>query len=131
MTPKPPACVYRLLEGGIKEFVLTEVSRRAVDELFDIADALSRNDISTFSQPTLIDSRVGVPPVNHSLVRLRAMMANAPDVGKMSVALIFPQDPLLNVVAFISRSILPVRLYKPNERDMALEWLRSTIEARR
>jgi len=61
----------------------------------------------------------------------RVVMKKFPDMGKGSVALIFPQDPLLNVVAFISRSILPVRLYKPNERDMALEWLRSTIEARR
>jgi hypothetical protein len=127
-----PACTYRTLEGNIQEFVLKEVSRRAVDELFDITEQNLQNAVGT-ETPTasavLIDSSVGLQSLNYSMIRLRAMMSRFPAQKNGSIALLMPSNPLVRTVSLIMRSIAPVRIYAPHEREQAIAWLRSTMEA--
>jgi hypothetical protein len=131
-TPKP-ACIHRSLEGNIQEFVLTEVSRRAVDELFDITEQNLQNavasDTPAVASAVLIDSSVGLQSLNYSLIRLRAMMSRFPDQRKGTIALLMPSNPLLRTISLIMRSIAPVRIYAPHEREQALAWLRQSVEA--
>lgn len=131
-----PVCTFRILEGGVKEFVLKEVSRRAVDSLFDMAekvigDAVSNNDLLALSQPTLIDSGIGLQPLNHSLLRLRALMIKFPETRKGSTAVILPASPLLKTLSVMMRPIASIRLYTPQERDQAQAWLLERAEAKR
>ena len=134
MSSQPPACTFRYLEGRIKEFVLTEVSRRAVDELFDLTEqiqreAASRNDLVTQSLPVLIDSSVGVQSLNYSMTRLRTVMSEFPETHKSPIAIILPIGPLLRTISVMMRPIAPMRLYIPQGRDEALAWLRARAEA--
>jgi hypothetical protein len=131
-----PACTFRHIDGRIKEFVLTELSRRAIDDLFDIAESMLyeatlKNDLPFLSQPSLIDSSIGTQPLNHSLVRLRAMMDKYPETRKGLVAIILPPSPLLKTLAFMMRPLAPMRIYTPQERDQALEWLLASTTAKR
>jgi len=107
-----PVCKFRILEGRVKEFVLTEVSHRAVDALFDTADkilgdAALNKDLLALTQPSVIDSRVGLQPLNHALYRLRFMMNKFPETRKSFMAVILPAGPLLKM----TRPIAPIRLY--------------------
>ena len=80
MSNHTPACIHRVLEGNIQEFVLTEVSRRAIDELFDITEKNLReaavNNPNDLANPVLIDSSIGIQSLNYSLIRLRGMMGD-------------------------------------------------------
>jgi hypothetical protein len=133
LTPKSPACIHRILDGHIQEFVLTEVSRRAVDELFDMTEnALQgalENQISDLVQPVLIDSAVGLQPINQSITRLCAMIQRFPSRKAGRIAMILPASPLARTIAMMMRPIAPMRIYMPNERDAALAWLREAVEA--
>ena len=76
----------------------------------------------------LIDSSVGPQSLNYSLIRLRAMMGRFPDQRKGSIAIILPSNPLVRTISLMMRTIAPVRIYSPQERDKALAWLRESIE---
>jgi len=100
------------LKVVLKNFVLTEVSHRAVDALFDTADkilgdAALNKDLLALTQPSVIDSRVGLQPLNHALYRLRFMMNKFPETRKSFMAVILPAGPLLKM----TRPIAPIRLY--------------------
>jgi hypothetical protein len=128
-------CIYRVLEGPVKEFVLTEVSRRAVDALFDTAEkvmseAVLNSDLLALVQPSLIDSGIGLQPLNHSLHRLRLLLNKFPESRKSFMAVILPAGPLLKTLSVMTRPIAPIRLYTPQEREQALAWLRASIEAK-
>ena len=136
MSAPTSACTFQYLDGRVKEFVLTEVSRRAVDELFDMAErmlheALLRNDLLYLSQPTLIDSGVGTQPLNHSLARLHAMMDKFPQTRHGLIAITLPSSPLLKTLSVMMRPLAPMRIYTPQEREQALSWLLSSSEAKR
>jgi hypothetical protein len=126
-----PACVHRTLEGNIQEFVLKEVSRRALDELFDMTEkALSKlapDQQSTTGYPVLIDSTVGLQSLNYAFIRMRTVVSKFPNQKQGRVALLLPSSPLLRTVAIIMRPLAPVRLYSANEREAALAWLREAI----
>jgi hypothetical protein len=135
MSAPDSACIFRQIDGRVKEFVLTEVSRRAIQDLFDTAEATSseailNNDLAFLSRPSLIDSSIGTQPFNYALVRLRAMMDKFPDTRKGLVAIILPSSPLLNTLSAMMRPLAPMRIYTPQQRNQALAWLLASTNNR-
>jgi hypothetical protein len=128
------ACIHRVLEGNIQEFVLMETSRRAVDELFDmaekiLADAHARNDMSVIAGRFLLDSRVGILPLNYAFTRARLMAKKFPSHPQSRTALVFQSSPLVRTVDLVLRTFISMRLYGADERDAALAWLGERTEA--
>ena len=123
-----PACIYHVLEGHIQEFVLTEVSRRAVDELFNSVEGwlseATKNNPSNLYNPILVDTRVGLQPINYAFIQMRPFVNKYPSIRKVRIAMIMPPSPLLGTVSMVMRSVTHVRVYKPTEREQALAWLR-------
>ena len=129
-----PACIHRVLDGNIQEFVLTQTSRQAVDELFDtaekiLADAHARNDMSIIAGRFLLDSRVGILPLNYAFTRARMMAKKFPSHPQSRTALIFQSGPLTRTVDLVLRTFISMRLYGANDRDAALAWLAERTEA--
>jgi hypothetical protein len=135
MSASKPACIHRALEGNIQEFVLIEISRRALDELFDFTEqnlqAAAVDGNAEAASAVLIDSSIGPQSLNYSLFRLRAMMGRFPNQRKGSIAIIMPSNPLVRTISLMMRSIAPVRIYAPHEREQALAWLREQVSAKR
>lgn len=77
MTSNSSVCVYRVLDGDVQEFVLIEISRRAVNEMFDTTEKLLAEAAAqgkNLRQPVLIDSRIGLQPINHVIMRMRILV---------------------------------------------------------
>ena len=134
MTLKP-ACIHRVLEGNIQEFVLTETSRRAVDELFDtveniMKDAYARNDMSIIAGRFLLDCRVGILPLNHAFARALSMTKNYPSHPQSRTACLFASGPLVKPIYYFLRRVVSVHIYGIDERDAALAWLSEPVEAK-
>jgi hypothetical protein len=132
MTSNSTACVYRVLEDGIQEFVLTEVSRRALDEMFDITErvlneAAARNDRADLAVPVLIDSSVGLQLLNYTFIRMRTLVNKFPARRTGRVALLLPSSPLLKTISIIMRPLAPIRIFGTDERDQAMAWLREAF----
>jgi hypothetical protein len=131
MTTTSSVCIYRVLDGDVQEFVLMEVSRRAVNEMFDITEKLLAEAAAqgkNIRQPVLIDSQIGLQPINHIIMRMRILVNIFPARRTSRVALIISPNPLSKTIAVLMRPFAPVRLYTPEERDQALAWLRAPIE---
>jgi hypothetical protein len=128
-----PACIHRVLDKNVQEFTMKEVSRRALDELFDITEqnlqASMDNDYPDLVRPVLIDSSVGVQSLNYSLIRLRAMVSRFPARRNGRIAIILPASPLIRTISMMMRPIAPMRIYAPHEREAALSWLTEPVEA--
>jgi hypothetical protein len=124
MSQRAP-CDYRVLDGNIHEFVLNEISLRAVDMIFDTASDLLEQD-STKPYPGLIDARIGSLPLNYMLKRAREVSQKYPKRVQARVALLGSTGMVTHSAMLLLRSILPIRLYKPSERDQALAWLRES-----
>jgi hypothetical protein len=128
-----PACIHRTLDGNVQEFIFMEISRRAVDELFDLTEQQLQSALesgqSDIAGSVLIDSSLGLQSVNHSLFRLRGMIGRFPSQRQGRIALILPSSPLVRTIAMMMRPIAPMRIYMANEREAALTWLRSPIAA--
>ena len=129
MTPLTPSCIHHVLDGNIHEFILTEATRLAVDELFDtaeqvMADAYAKQDTSVITGCFLLDSRVGILPLNYAFARAKLMTQKFPANASSRTACLFPASSLTKTVGFFLRSVAPVRIYGPDERDKALAWLR-------
>jgi hypothetical protein len=132
MTVQKPACIHRVLEGNIQELVLTEASRRGVDELFDMAeeimaDAHARRDMSIIAGRFLLDSRVGVLPLNYAFTRARMMAKKFPSHPQSRTALVFTSNPLVKTIDLVLRTFISLRLYGAHEHDQALAWLREEV----
>jgi hypothetical protein len=124
---KTSACVYRLLEDGIHEHIFMEASCSAVDVFFANAINVLMKDPND-SAPALIDMSVGLPPVNYMLIGARDLARQLPERPNVPIALIVENHSLLQVLAIFMRSITVLRIYKPSERDRALDWLRASME---
>jgi hypothetical protein len=125
-----PTCVYHALEGPVQEFVLTATSRQAVDDLFDmmeklLADGHARKDLSIIAGAYLIDSRIGMLPLNYAFMRARATAQKFPTHPQSRTAVIFSPSPLVKTVGFFLRAFGATRIYGPQEREAALTWLRA------
>jgi hypothetical protein len=126
-----PACIHNILEGNIQEYVFTEVSRRAIDELFFIIENLlieaAKNNPAAMQYPALVDSRVGIQPLNYAFIRMQPFIREYPSMRGSRVAMIVPPGPLIKTISMIMRSIAPVRFYSANEYERALTWLRDSV----
>jgi hypothetical protein len=129
LKPVSSACLYHHLEGNVHEFVLNDTSRQGVDELFDmmerlLSDAHARHDLSVITSSFLVDCRAGIPPLNQAFARAKRMSQTFRTHPLSRTACIFPSNTLVRTVGLFLRTVTPVRLYNPSERDEALAWLR-------
>lgn len=125
-----PACTYRVLEGNIHEFVVNEISRRAVDVIFDTSIELLRQDPNK-PYPGLVDARIGSLPLDYMLTRARQVAKQFPNRVPARVVVLVSTGPLVHVASIFLRPLLPIRLYKPHEREQALAWLRAQAAPKR
>ena len=128
-------CIHRVLEGVIQEFVLTEASRPAVDTLFNsveqlMAEAYERNDMSIIAGRFLLDSSIGILPLNYAFARARMMAKKFPSHPQSRTALLFPRSPLVRTIDFSLRTLVSVRFFSIDERETALMWLRAGVAAK-
>jgi hypothetical protein len=129
VTSKKPACIHRILDGGIQEFVLTEASRQGVDELFDMAEKImeeahARQDTSIIAGRFLLDSSIGVLPLNYAFSRVRRLISKFPSHPQARTALLFKSGPLTKTIDLFLRQLVALRVYSVDEREKALAWLR-------
>jgi hypothetical protein len=129
MTTDSPACIHRIHDGKIHEYIFTEVSRRALDEMFAIieeivSDAARNNRPEDQYNPTLLDSSIGIQPLNHAFQKMQPLAHRYPAIQRARIAIIVPPTPLLGTISKIIRTVTPMRFYKPGERNQALAWLR-------
>lgn len=120
---------HRLHNGKIHEYTFTEVSRRALDEMFAIieeivSEAAQNNNLEDQHNPTLLDSSIGIQPLNHAFQKMQPLVDQYPAIRRARIAIIVPPSPLIGTISRILRTVTPMRFYKPGERDQALEWLR-------
>ena len=124
-----PACIHRLHEGNIHEYFFTEISRHAVDQMFDIIESIlieaAANNPADQSNPTLINSSIGLQPLNHVFQRMPPIVKKYPAVQRAHIAIIVPPSPLLGTISKILRTVTPIHFYKLHEYERALAWLRS------
>jgi hypothetical protein len=88
MIAEAPACIHHLLEGKINEFILTETSRRAMDELFAIVENIqieaAANNPADHYNPSLVDSRTGLQPLNYAFKRMQPITTQYPTMRRAS-----------------------------------------------
>jgi hypothetical protein len=124
------ACIHRLLEGNIREFTFTftEASRRAVDDMVEILEQLqieaANGDRGDHSIPSLVDSTVGLQPLNYAFLKVKPLISKYPLMRRARVAMLVSPTPLLKTIDMIMRSVAPVRFYTADQREAALAWLR-------
>ena len=124
-----PACIHHLHDGKIHEYTFTEISRRALDEMFAIieeivSEAAKDNRPEDQYNPTLLDSSIGIQPLNHAFQKMQPLVARYPAIRQARIAIIVPPSPLIGTISKILRTVTPMRFYKPGERHHALMWLR-------
>ena len=130
-----PACIHRLHDGKIHEYAFTEVSRRALDEMFAIieeivSEAARNNRPEDQYNPTLLDSSIGIQPLNHAFQKMQPLVSQYPAIRQARIAIIVPPSPLVGTISKILRTVTPMRFYKPGERNQALAWLREVHATR-
>ena len=133
MTTTSSACIHRVLDGDIHEFIFMEASRRCVDELLEVVDALNSEVVKTGADPyrsIIVDSTRGLPPINYTFSQMRPLSKKYPQ-QRASVALICQPNFLVTTIAIMMRAISPIRFFKPDEREQALAWLKEQAAARR
>jgi hypothetical protein len=127
-----PACTHHLLEENIREFVFTEASRRAVDEMVDILERIqieaANGNTADHAMPSLVDCTVGLQPLNYAFLKVRPLISKYPLMRRSRVAMLITPTPLLKTIDIVMRSIAPVRFYRADQRDMALAWLREAAK---
>ncbi|MCU0512547.1 MAG: STAS/SEC14 domain-containing protein [Anaerolineae bacterium] len=125
--PSRTRCRYTVLENGVHEFVMTEISREGVDEFIAALESMAASLPPGSIAPVLFDSRVGRQPVNYMMNRLRPFMKQHRSAGKSGkMAMIYAPSAMINTVDALLRLVVPnlrVRFFKPEERDAALAWL--------
>lgn len=134
MVADSPACIHRLHEGKVHEYILTEVSRRALDEMFGIieqivSEAARDNRPEDQYNPTLVNSSIGVQPLNHAFLKMQPLVSRYPAIRQARIAIIVPPTPLIGAISKILRTVTPMRFYKSGEHDQALAWLREFASA--
>src|SRR5689334_22757495 len=89
-----------------------------------LSEAYATNDLSVIRGSVLVDSRVGIPPLNHIFARSRVMAEKFTPHPLSRSACLFPSNTLVRTMGLFLRTMINVRLYSANERDEALSWLR-------
>jgi hypothetical protein len=132
MSPSP-ACIHHFHDEKIHEYTFTEISRRALDEMFatieEVLTDAEKNNPGEPYKPALVDSRIGIQPLNYAFQRMRPLVNRYPGIERVRIALIVPPTPLLSAVSKILHTVTPMHFYKPTEREQALAWLLERSEA--
>ncbi len=121
-----PLCEMHVLDTGVVEFVMKESSRAAVDDLMSLMEELTHLPIMQRTPATLLDSRVGVQPLNYIMSRMSQFAKKYPSRETGKLAMILPPNPLLNAINAMTRGLFPrlgVRIFTPEQYNDAIEWL--------
>jgi hypothetical protein len=124
---KETLCEYNTLDHGIHEFIVMDFSRAGADALIEriqqIKSTLPSDDVSSM----LIDSSGGTLPINYAFSRVRQIGVRSwRDDSR--VAVIAQSTSLFDMLSNLLRILprLKLRLFTPDKRQAALDWLRSS-----
>lgn len=122
--PERALCEHRVLDGTpVHEFTLKEGSAAALNELFDMTEAILSDLPPPGSIPVLIDASSGLYAVAVALTRIRRLAAKFPDRQRNKVALLMTDTSLLRVIDAFMRPFSTVRIFLPAEHAEAVRWL--------
>lgn len=125
-TLQRPLCQLRVMDNGVVEFVMQESSRAAVDDLMSLMEELTRLPMMQQTPATLLDSRVGIQPLNYIMSRMSQFAKAHPSQQSGRLAMILPPNPLVSAINAMTRGLFPrigVRIFTPNQYDEAIQWL--------
>jgi hypothetical protein len=120
-------CEYNTLEHGIHEFIVRDFSRAGADALIEriqqVQSALPSEDAASM----LIDSSRGTLPINYAFSRVRQVGVSSMR-DDTRVAVIAQSTSLFDMLSNLLRMLprLKLRLFTPDKRQAALDWLRSS-----
>jgi hypothetical protein len=123
LTRELTRCKLVVHRNQVHEYVVSEASRAAVDDLIALLDAALRITPDTVVHPTLINTAVGMPPINYAMTQMRVLVKRYPGRPRGRLAVLIPTNPLVNVLDIFLRPVMQVRFFAPQQRDTALEWL--------
>jgi hypothetical protein len=123
LTRELTRCKLTVHRSHVYEYVLSEVSRAAVDDLIALLDAALRVTPDTIVYPTLINTAVGMQPINYAMTKMRVLVQRYPGRPRGRLAVIAPSSTLTSVLDIFLRPVMLVRFFSPNHRDDALAWL--------
>ena len=127
MTNDQKRCIYTRLDNGIHEFVFTESSRGAVDELADhIKTILDTTPADAPPTCYLVDnSQAEVVPLIYTRTRIKELDAYRPEgraPGRLAVVYEGMMGTLANSILALTVKNR-IRFFKPSDRDAAMTWL--------
>ncbi len=120
-------CQYTILENGVHEFIMMEFSRSGVDAFIEALREMYSRVPYGISRPILVDSSKGLQPISYLFAELRTVIRLQPGENPSKVSVIMPSGIIAGIVAELVRIFphLHVRIFKPEERRQAFEWLLS------
>lgn len=125
LTKERTRCIYRVIEPNIHEFVMTEASRAAVDDLIATLDEINAAAVPGEVWYNLMDSSVGVQPIAYIFGQTRDLMKRYPQQLNTRFALILPPGPLVKGVEIMLQAFpgVQTRIFPSDKRDAAIAWL--------
>ncbi len=123
-------CIYSKIEPNIRHLLMTEASRKAVDEYIEIMESFMDNYEEDQVIHTLMDSSVGVQPIAHIFSRTRKLIKKYPQANRnqseTKLALILPSIPMVSMIETMMRAFpqLQTRIFTPGQQEEAIAWLR-------
>jgi hypothetical protein len=129
MPSRLPPLEYRLLDGGIHEFVYHRPTHEAVDLWAARLDAILDDAPPGILTRFLYDnSRCDMIPLMHALQTMRGIIQRHPNRPDARIAALYGKGFLLNVAVSMNNLLArrgedTFRFYRGEERDEALAWL--------
>lgn len=121
-----PLCQLQIWDNGVVEFVMKESSRSAVDDLMSLMEEISQMPALNDNPATLLDSRVGIQPLNYIMTRMSQFAKKHPSQQSGKLAMILPSSPLMSAINAMTRGLFPrigVRIFTPDQYNDAVLWL--------
>jgi hypothetical protein len=113
------------LEDGIHYFTVFDYSRAGTDDFINAVLAMYVSP--DVGMPVMVDSSRGTLPLGYMVGRFRDLYRNTPKPQKsFKIAVLYQPAMIVGMVDGMIRlfSYTQVRLFKGQERDKALDWLR-------
>ena len=127
------ACTCSQLENGIYELVMSEATRRAVDEYFAHVERVARSAKENGAAKVmfLLDASQmdkNSPPLIYFFQKTRDYRDRYPDRLPTRNATVFQKGLIVSLVDTFLKSIGggdrdQARFFSPDERDKAIDWL--------
>lgn len=112
-------------EDGIHHFTVFDYSRAGTDDFINTVLAMYVSPDA--GMPMLVDSSRGTLPLGYMVRRFRDLYQSTPKPPqKFKIAVLYQPSMIIGMVDGMIRlfSYTQVRLFKVNEREKALDWLR-------